>query len=119
MQLREADGLYDAYEVFVQYNALDHHQHVGSLLAPSADVALQLARENFLRRDKAVNLWVVKKSDIYSSAGVPAEFFAMELDRSYRRVDGYSDNARRWKAFKQRALQLEDILNSDNQKKEG
>jgi ring-1,2-phenylacetyl-CoA epoxidase subunit PaaB len=110
MQLHEADGLYHPYEVFVQYNSLEHHQHVGSVLAPSADVALHLARENFLRRDKAVNVWVVKKDSIYSSADEPAEFFAAEFDRSYRRVDGYSDNARKWKVFKQRALHLEDIL---------
>lgn len=119
MQLGEANGLYDVYEVFVQYQVLDHHQHVGSLLAPSADVALHLARENFLRRDQAVNIWVVKKSEIFSSAGEPDAFFASELDHSYRRVDGYSDNARRWKAFKQRALTLKDILEDEPDQKRG
>jgi ring-1,2-phenylacetyl-CoA epoxidase subunit PaaB len=61
MQLKEAEGLYHPYEVFVQYDHLAHHQHVGSVLAASPDIALQLARENFLRRDKAVNIWVVRK----------------------------------------------------------
>jgi ring-1,2-phenylacetyl-CoA epoxidase subunit PaaB len=110
MRLQEANGLYDPYEVFVQYDHLEHHQHVGSVLAASPDIALQLARENFLRRDKAVNIWVVKKSCIHATSYDEPEFFADELDKDYRRVDGYSDNARRWKAFKQKALYIEDIV---------
>ncbi len=111
MQLKEADGLYQPYEVFVQYDHLAHHQHVGSVLAASPDIALQLARENFLRRDKAVNIWVVRKDHIHATPYDVPEFFASEFDKDYRRVDGYADNARRWKAFKQKALHIEDIVN--------
>jgi ring-1,2-phenylacetyl-CoA epoxidase subunit PaaB len=103
-------GLYDVYEVFVQHTHLDHHQHVGSVLAPSPDVALHLARENFLRRDKAVNLWVVRKDHVVSTGYEDSDFFASEFDRAYRRVDGYSENAGLWKMFKQRQLQWEDIV---------
>lgn len=110
MQLQESGGIYDVYEVFVQYTQLDHHQHVGSVLAASPEMALLVARENFLRRDKAVNLWVVPKQAIHAKTSEDTDFFAMEFDRDYRRVDGYSDNARRWKAFKQKALHLEDIV---------
>jgi ring-1,2-phenylacetyl-CoA epoxidase subunit PaaB len=110
VRLQEAPGLYQPYEVFIQYDHLQHHQHVGSILAPSPDIALQLARENFLRRERAVNIWVVRKDQIYATPYDDEDFFAREFDRSYRRVDGYSDNARKWKQFKQRALQLEDIL---------
>jgi ring-1,2-phenylacetyl-CoA epoxidase subunit PaaB len=110
VQLNESTGLYDIYEVFVQYDQLEHHQHVGSVLAPSPEAALQLGRENFLRRDHAVNLWVVRKDNIHATPYEQADFFASEFDRDYRRVDGYSDNARRWKAFKQKALHLEDIV---------
>lgn len=101
---------YDVYEIFVQFDPLDHHQHVGSLLASSPDLALQLARENFLRRDKAANIWVVPKQTITASPSDDPDFLAVAFDRDYRRVDGYADNARRWKAFKQRALQLEDLV---------
>lgn len=110
MQLNESTGLYDVFEVFVQYNHLEHHQHVGSVLAPSAEIALHLGRENFLRRDKAVNIWVVRKDHIHATLYEESAFFATEFDREYRRVDGYADNARRWKVFKQKALHLEDIV---------
>ncbi|MCL6631002.1 MAG: phenylacetic acid degradation protein [Alicyclobacillus herbarius] len=111
MRLQEAEGLYHPYEVFVQYDHLQHHQHVGSVLAPSPEVALQMARENFLRRERAVNIWVVAKDQIHATAYEDTDFFAQEFDRSYRRVDGYSaENARRWKRFKQRALELEDMV---------
>jgi ring-1,2-phenylacetyl-CoA epoxidase subunit PaaB len=101
---------YVSYEVFVQYQQLEHHRHVGSVLAASADVALQLARENFLRRDDAVSIWVAPTSQITMTQHGDADFFAREFDRDYRRVDGYSDNARRWKAFKQKSLEFEDVV---------
>jgi ring-1,2-phenylacetyl-CoA epoxidase subunit PaaB len=101
---------YQAYEVFVQFNQLEHHQHVGSLIASSPDMALQLARENFLRRDQAVNVWVVPKDAIYATPYEERDYFASEFDRSYRRVDGYSDNARRWKQFRQKSLVIDDLV---------
>lgn len=105
-----AEQSYVSYEVFVQYNQLEHHQHVGSLLATTPELALQLARENFLRRDRAVNIWVVKSEDIFASPYEEVDYLANELDKSYRRVDGYADNARKWKAFRQRSLEIEDLV---------
>lgn len=98
---------YEAYEVFIQKSQAEHHVHVGSVLAPSPEFALQLARENFLRRDKAVNLWVVRQRDVHATSYADTEFFAREFVRDYREVTGYSDNARRWKAFKEKAHQTE------------
>lgn len=106
--MEEAVGSYEPYEVFVRSSRLEPHQHVGSVLAPSSEVALQIARHNFLRRDKAVSLWVVPKR--YVAVREDEAFFADELDKSYRRVDGYADNAKRWKAFKQKQLHIEDIV---------
>lgn len=105
----ENKDIYEPYHVFVRLGALDAMQHVGSVLAPSAELAVQMGRQNFLRREQAVDLWVVPERHIYS-APAEANFFADEIDKSYRRVDGYSDNARRWKAFKQQAIRLEDIV---------
>jgi ring-1,2-phenylacetyl-CoA epoxidase subunit PaaB len=101
---------YEPYEVFIQKSQLDQHIHVGSVLAPSAEMALQIARENFLRREQAVNIWVVHKDHIRSTPYEDEAFFAREFDRKYREVTGYADNARRWKAFKERALTLEEII---------
>ncbi|WDL96220.1 phenylacetic acid degradation protein [Alicyclobacillus sp. ALC3] len=103
-------GLYEAYEVFVQYDVLEPHQYVGSVLASSTDMALIVARENFLRRDKAHSLWVVPKRFIAVKTSEDVDFFAVEFDRDYRRVDGYADNARRWKAFKLRAMEIDEVV---------
>jgi len=110
VKLEESTELYDVYEVFVQTNQLEGHQHVGSVLAPDGEMALQLARENFLRRDAGVSIWCVKKSMIHATSYEDKDFFAVEFSRDYRRVDGYADNAKKWKIFKQRALHLEDLV---------
>ncbi|MDP9727661.1 phenylacetic acid degradation protein [Alicyclobacillus tolerans] len=98
------------YEVFVQSNHQEAHQHVGSLLAPDDTMAMLLARENFLRRDKAVSLWVVPRSAFIVKDSEDGAFLKREFDRSYREVRGYADNAARWKAFKAKALTLEEVI---------
>jgi ring-1,2-phenylacetyl-CoA epoxidase subunit PaaB len=100
---------YGIYEVFVQRTHLDQHAHVGSLLAPSADVAVQVARENFLRREKAVNLWIVPREHI-TATPYADEWLGREFDRSYREVAGYTENGRLWRMFKEKALTLEEIV---------
>jgi ring-1,2-phenylacetyl-CoA epoxidase subunit PaaB len=109
MEKREEKRAFDVYEVFVQKTALDHHRHVGSVVAPSPDVALITARENFLRRDPAVNLWVVPRDAIYA-APREGDFFARELDRRYREVSGYSENGRLWKMFKEENPDFEEMI---------
>ncbi|WP_367307045.1 phenylacetic acid degradation protein [Alicyclobacillus acidocaldarius] len=103
------DTSYDVYEIFVQASDLDPHVHVGSLLAPSPEWALQLARENFLRRADAVSVWAVRRGDVHATPDDP-DWFAREFDRKYRDVSGYSDNARRWKRFKAQAMNIDDVI---------
>lgn len=109
-EVSHTGGMYEAYEVFVQYDVLEPHQYVGSVLASSTDMALLVARENFLRRDVAHSLWVVPKRYIGVKTSEDGDFFAVEFSRDYRRVEGYADNAKRWKAFKQRAMSIEDVV---------
>ncbi|SMO92299.1 phenylacetic acid degradation protein [Melghirimyces algeriensis] len=107
---------YDVFEVFIQKTQADHHVHVGSVVAPSPDVALTTARENFLRREKAVNLWVVPKEAIVATSYDIPGWFAREMDRKYREVGGYSENARLWKMYREKAMKLEDIVRDLNRK---
>lgn len=109
MSTQETRPEYDIYEVFVQKSQMDTHVHVGSVLAPSPEMALQTARENFLRRDRAVNLWIVPREHVYATP-YDGDFFAREMDRQYREVSGYTENGRLWRMFKERALYLEDIV---------
>lgn len=100
---------YNIYEVFIQRTQADHHVHVGSLVAPSPDVAIQTARENFLRREKAVNIWVVPRDQVTATPYEP-DFFTREMDRKYREVAGYTENGRLWRMFKEKAISLEEIV---------
>ena len=103
---------YDVYEVFVQSDILAHHVHVGSVVAPSPALALQVARENFLRRERAVNIWVVQQQHVHSTSYEDPDVLAnQEVDKSYRNVSGYSENAKKWKAFKENAITIDDLVN--------
>jgi ring-1,2-phenylacetyl-CoA epoxidase subunit PaaB len=107
-----AEAHYDVYEVFIQKDILTHHVHVGSVVAPSPELALQVARENFLRRDTAVNIWVVLQQNIHGTSYEDKDALANQvLDKSYREVSGYSENAQKWKRFKERAITIDDVVN--------
>ncbi len=53
------DTQWPRYEVFKQDNPKKRHEAVGSVHAPDAELALQNARDVFVRRPSAVSLWVV------------------------------------------------------------
>lgn len=102
---------YEPYEVFMQRDSLAHHVHVGSVIAPTAELALHVARESFLRRDTAISLWVVKQTEVHQTSYEDKDFFAnQEIGKSYREVSGYADNAKRWKRFKEQAMTIDDIV---------
>lgn len=100
----------EVYEVFTQSDHEASHQHVGSVLAASPDMALMLARENFLRRDPAVSLWVVPRAQICIAARGDIDLSARETDRSYRLVSGYRDNNDRWRKYRQQMIQLKELV---------
>lgn len=104
------------YEVFVQKDHLDPMIHMGSLLAPTNELALQLARENFARRDFILHLWVVPRKHIYCSE--QNDFHSREMDRSYREVTGYTENGRLWRMFKEKAISLEEMVQYVEQKQQ-
>ena len=58
------DTQWPRYEVFKQDNPRKRHEAVGSVHAPDAELALQNARDVFVRRPSAVSLWVVPASAI-------------------------------------------------------
>jgi phenylacetate-CoA oxygenase PaaH subunit len=75
----------EIYEVFRQERKGQPLQHAGSFHAPDAHFAEIYAREFYARRDESEALWVVPRSSVTELHGLGSE-----LDRSYRRVDGYS-----------------------------
>ena len=55
------------WEVFVRSQHGLAHKHVGSLRAPDAEMAVNNARDVYLRRNEGAGIWVVKSQDITAS----------------------------------------------------
>jgi ring-1,2-phenylacetyl-CoA epoxidase subunit PaaB len=78
------------WEVFVRARAGLHHQHVGSVHAVDAEMALSNARDVFTRRGEAASLWVVPSTAIVASDPHDAgEFFDPADDKVYRHPTFY------------------------------
>jgi len=76
--------------VFVRPKRGLSHQHVGSLHAPDAELALRNARDLYTRRMEGVSVWVVPSAQI--SASSPDEkgaFFGPAADKAYRHPTFY------------------------------
>lgn len=109
--MSEPKPRFTIYEVFVQKDQASPHMHVGSVDAGSPADALLLARENFLRRDDAVNIWVVAQDQVHATPYGDPDYFGRTLDRSYRTLQGYSkSNTERWRKYKQNLLGLNELV---------
>ena len=80
---------FQTYEVFQQIKRGTHHQHVGSVHAPNAEMAMLFAKEQYCRRGAAVNLWVVKTADVFVTEYQDADIFETTEDKLYRDPNSY------------------------------
>lgn len=85
----QADTEWELFEVFVRERRGDHPVHVGSLHAPDHEMALVLAKEQYLRRGRGVQLWVAPARCIASTPIEDADIFTHATDKSYREAYGY------------------------------
>jgi len=84
-------GNWPLWEVFVRSRRGLAHNHVGSLHAPDAAMALRNARDVYTRRQEGVSLWVVPSSQITASSPDEREpFFDPAADKVYRHPTFYS-----------------------------
>ena len=77
------------FEVFIQEKRGKHHQHVGSVHAPDPEMALIFAKEQYTRRGKCVNVWVVKTPDIIAFQLEDEDMFATTPDKQHREAGMY------------------------------
>jgi ring-1,2-phenylacetyl-CoA epoxidase subunit PaaB len=78
------------WEVFVRARRGLSHNHVGSLHAPDATVALRNARDVYTRRQEGVSIWVVAASSIVASSPDEKDpFFEPAADKAYRHPTFY------------------------------
>ena len=78
------------WEVFVRAKRGLSHNHVGSLHAPDAEMALRNARDVYTRRQEGVSIWVVAATDITASSPDEKDpMFAPSGDKVYRHPTFY------------------------------
>ncbi|GAB3312045.1 1,2-phenylacetyl-CoA epoxidase subunit B [Epidermidibacterium keratini] len=90
-QTENPEGGYDSpqrwplWEVFVRSRRGLSHNHVGSLHAADAQLALQSARDLYTRRQEGVSIWVVPSAQITASSPEEKdEFFEPAGDKIFR-----------------------------------
>jgi ring-1,2-phenylacetyl-CoA epoxidase subunit PaaB len=68
-----ADTQWPRYQVILQEKEGAPHQDVGSVHAPDPEMALQNARDVFVRRPDCINLWIVPATAIFSKTAQELE----------------------------------------------
>ena len=78
------------WEVFVRSKAGLDHKHCGSLHAADPQMAIQMARDVYTRRQEGSSIWVVRSDQITASdPGDKAAFFDPMADKVYRHPTFY------------------------------
>jgi ring-1,2-phenylacetyl-CoA epoxidase subunit PaaB len=72
------------WEVFHQEKRGKQAVHCGIVHAPSPDLALLLAKEQYARRGKTANLWVVKTSDVFTFKSEDEDIFETVPEKTFR-----------------------------------
>ena len=83
------------YEVFVESATARQLQHVGSVQAPTARLAIQAAREIYFRRDACLRLGVVPREAVAWSTAPEDLLTARNVARSYRTPAFFGKRRRR------------------------
>ena len=81
----------DVFEVFVQWERGQPHEHAETVNAPDADMALTLAKRNVDLRSGPVDVWVAPRRAM-RRAGSDDPALTPTTDRSYRTVRWFVDN---------------------------
>lgn len=81
---------WEIWEVFLQEKSGEPHSHAGSVRAADKEMALQNARDVYVRRDTINNIWIVKTKDITATnIEDKTSFFDSTDDKVYRHPQFY------------------------------
>ncbi len=75
------DTQWPRYQVFLQEEPDAPHQDVGSVHAPDPEMAMQNARDVFVRRPECVSLWIAPAQAIYSRTAQEIREYGLGEDR--------------------------------------
>ncbi|MFZ6052165.1 1,2-phenylacetyl-CoA epoxidase subunit PaaB [Halocola ammonii] len=78
------------WEIFIRSKQGLAHQHVGSLHAADAQMAIENARDVYTRRNEGVSIWVLPSDQITASSPKDKEaFYEPANDKVYRHPTFY------------------------------
>ena len=77
------------WEVFHQKARGAQVVHVGIVHASSPELALVFAKEQFARRQKCSNIWVVKTTNVFTFQTTDDDMFETTPEKNYRDASGY------------------------------
>ncbi|EIT85824.1 phenylacetate-CoA oxygenase subunit PaaH [Fictibacillus macauensis ZFHKF-1] len=112
----QEQSFYNVYEVFSKKTDKSPFQHQFSLLAPNADMALVMAKENFFRREPVADLWVVKRDNIRKLSQGEREMLS-KLSKEYRETKGYGYLKKKWREYNQEQFTEQHILGGREESK--
>lgn len=94
---------YAIYEVFSQKSPLSEFESQFSLLAPSPEIALAMAQENFMRREEIPsNLFVVRRDHIHYMPPEKREALLRLHNKEYRQPAHYGYISKKWRELKRK-----------------
>ncbi len=78
------------WEIFIRSKAGLDHKHVGSLHAADAQMAIEMARDVYTRRQEGISIWAVESTHIHASnPDDAASFYDPMNDKVYRHPTFY------------------------------
>ncbi|WP_425444111.1 1,2-phenylacetyl-CoA epoxidase subunit PaaB [Sutcliffiella horikoshii] len=92
-------------------------QYQFSLLAPNKEIALVMAQENFMRREPAVDIWVVQRGDIRKMSQEERQSLQRIDNKDYRNTKGYGYLKKKWRHYEQGMLDEQEIMSWGGKKK--
>lgn len=97
---KETLDQFQTFEVFVQSKTGGHHAHVGSVHAPTPEMAMSYAKEQYGRRGQTLNIWIVETVNIHVLDQSDSDFFETVPEKGYREVAAYAKIRDKVEAFK-------------------
>jgi len=104
------DAFYQEFEVFSRKNSSAPMQHQFSLLAPNHEMALVMAKENFMRREPVGDIWVVRRDNITKVSEEDKEMLKRMDNKDYRETKGYGYLKKKWCQYEQQMLDEKEIM---------
>ena len=102
---KEVLDQFTTFEVFHQPKTGGRYLHVGSVHAPTPELAMAFAKEQYGRRGQSVGLWVVKTSDIVALDASDADIFETATEKPYREVNDYANTRAKIESYKKKIQQ--------------